>query len=36
MVSFKKSTRKHFFIVKASLGWGENFIKIGDDLGAGR
>jgi hypothetical protein len=36
MVPFKKSTRKHFFIVEASLGCGESFVKIGDDLGAGR
>jgi hypothetical protein len=33
---FKKFTRKHFFIFKASGDCGENFLKIGDDFGAGR
>jgi hypothetical protein len=33
---FKKLTRKRFFIIKASGDCGENFVKIGDDFGAGR
>jgi hypothetical protein len=31
----KKSSRKQFFIIKASRGSGENFIHIGNDFGAG-
>jgi hypothetical protein len=34
---FKKLTRKtRFFIIKASGDCGENFVKTGDDFGAGR
>jgi hypothetical protein len=32
----KKLTRKRFFIIKASGYCGENFVKTGDDFGAGR
>jgi hypothetical protein len=35
-VHLPKSPINHFFTLEASVGWGKNFLKIGNDFGAGR